>query len=95
MTVVFSYALINQRTLLPLHMRCYYYFTREQGSSIAVCNCFLSVLVFTTKGQGERLAKGWTVRGLNLCVVDIFHARPDRVWVQPPFYTMGTLSLPG
>ena len=43
----------------------------------------------------SRLATGWTVRGSNLGGGEVFRTRPDRPWVHPTSYSIGTGSFPG
>ena len=62
--------------------------------------CVISLRPYITEGAGIgqsvlRLATGWTVRGSNPGVGEIFRTRPDRPWGPPSLIYNGYRVLPG
>jgi len=57
---------------------------------------YIAVISVYSFNRGSGIAQsGWTVRGSNPGVREIFRTCPDRPGVHPASYAMGTGSLPG
>jgi len=63
-----------------------------------LCMFFKEILIITWSGIAQsvqRLATGWTVRGLKIGGGEIFRTRPDRSWGLPSILHNGYRVFPG